>query len=77
MKREKKDDVDWNKIALVVAFMRRGLKALDRANDKTIIGALIKFGNPMSEMETVSRQSDGIKEAFGKQDAEARSPSSQ
>jgi len=59
------EDVDWRRVALVVGFMRRGLRGLDRAHDRTVVGGLIKFGSPMSEMAVVEKHSKGIKEPFG------------
>ncbi len=65
-----KDDVDWRNVALVVGFMRRALRALERAPDKAITGAMLKFGNPMSEMALVQKPSGGMKEGFDKEDDE-------
>ncbi len=65
-----KDDVDWRNVGLVVSFMRRALRALDRAHDRAIVGAMLKFGNPMSEMALVQKPSGGMKEPFGREDEE-------
>ena len=63
-----RDDADWRHIALVVGFMRRGLRALDRAHDRTIVGGLVKFGNPMSEMVLALRPSEMMKRPFSPED---------
>lgn len=63
-----KDDADWRHVALVVGFMRRGLRALDRAHDSTLVAGLIRFGSPMSEMSITLRPSDGMKRPFTAED---------
>lgn len=62
------ENVDWRDVALVVGFMRRGLRGLDRAKDQTIVGAMVRFGSPMSEMAVVEEPSAGLSEAFGAED---------
>lgn len=62
------DDVDWTKVALVVGFMRRGLRGLDRAKDQTLVAAMIKFGSPMSEMAIVEEEAPELKEALSSMD---------
>lgn len=66
-----KDDVDWTKVALVVSFMRRGIRGLDRADDKRIVGGLIKFGSPMTELGSVEESSPEMDKPFGKEEEEA------
>lgn len=66
-----REDVDWTKVALVVAFIRRGLRALDKAQDRQIVGGLIKFASPMSEAPLVEAKSEWIDKPFGAEDEEA------
>lgn len=61
-------DVDWRNVALVVSFMRRGLRALDGAPDSTIAKGMIKFGSPMSEMAIVVKESPALNQAFRPED---------
>lgn len=64
------DNVDWRHVALVVSFMRRSLAGLDRAKDQTIVGAMVKFGSPMSETAVVDEPSKLMDEPFGPRDEE-------
>lgn len=64
-------EVDWVKVAIVVGFMRRGLRGLDRASDETIVGAMVRFGNPMSERAVVvGREARGMGRPFSKEEEE-------
>jgi cytochrome b pre-mRNA-processing protein 3 len=65
-----REDVDWTKVALVVAFMRRGLRGLDKAQDRQIVGGLIRFASPMSEAAMVDAESEWMNKAFGPEDEE-------
>ncbi|KAI9723507.1 MAG: Protein cbp3, mitochondrial [Chrysothrix sp. TS-e1954] len=63
-----KADVDWKYVALVVGFMRRGVRALDKAGDRAIVGSMVRFGSPMSEMPLVLKPSRGLHEPFNEED---------
>ena len=65
------DDVDWKNVALVVGFMRRGVRALDKAHDRAIVGSMVRFGGPMSELPLVMKPSRGLHEPFGEEDETA------
>lgn len=65
------DDVDWRKVALIVSFTRRALRALDGASDKSISAALVRFGNPMNEAVLVGKPSKGMGKPFSKEDEAA------
>ncbi|KAI9672131.1 MAG: Protein cbp3, mitochondrial [Alyxoria varia] len=64
------ENVDWRHVAQVVAFMRRGLRALDRAPDRLLTSASIKFGNPFGDMESVLAKSKIMDEPFTREDEE-------
>lgn len=66
-----REDVDWSKVALVVSFMRRGLRALDKAQDRQIVGGLIRFASPGNESQMVEVESEWMKKPFEKEDEEA------
>ena len=65
------EDVDWTKVALVVSFMRRGMRALDKADDEVLLNARVRFGDPKAEMSLVEIESEGVQRPFTKEDAEA------
>ncbi|KAB8349474.1 hypothetical protein FH972_023501 [Carpinus fangiana] len=62
------ENADWRDVALVVSFMRRGLRALDKAGDATIATALVRFGTPLTERAIVEEESRGLKAPFGLED---------
>lgn len=64
------ENADWRDVALVVSFMRRGLRALDRAGDGTVASALIRFGTPLTERAIVEGESKGLSAPFGPEDDE-------
>lgn len=66
-----REDVDWTKVALVVSFMRRGLRALDKAQDRQIVGGLVRFASPGTEAAMVGAESEWMKKSFGPEDEEA------
>jgi len=66
-----REDVDWTKVALVVAFMRRGLRGLDKAQDRQVVGGMIRFASPMGEVKTVQAESELMNRPFEQQDEEA------
>lgn len=61
-------EVDWKDVALVTGFVRRGLRALDRASDRTIVAALIQFNSPASETPLVMRPSPLLNKPFSRED---------
>ncbi|KAL9053910.1 MAG: hypothetical protein Q9162_004483 [Coniocarpon cinnabarinum] len=65
------EQVDWRDVAMVTSFMRRGLKALDKAQDKTIASASVRFGSPAGEKAVVSKSSPLMARPLGKEDETA------
>ena len=64
------EQADWRDVALITSFMRRGLKALDGAPDKTLLSASVRFGSPTSETALILKPSNGLNKAFDKGDEE-------
>ena len=62
------ENVDWRDVALLVSFMRRGLKALDGAKDKVLLSASLKFGSPVTDIPIILKPSSGISKDFTKED---------
>lgn len=50
-----REDVDMEKVAMVVSWMRRSLRELERARDQDIAGAEIRFSDPARERAVVER----------------------
>ncbi|KAL2355776.1 ubiquinol-cytochrome C chaperone-domain-containing protein [Cryomyces antarcticus] len=58
------ENVDAEKLALIVAFIRKSLRSLDRMPDEEIAGGRVKFGNPGSEKALVAEDSRLLNEPF-------------
>ncbi|KAF2270220.1 ubiquinol cytochrome-c reductase assembly protein Cbp3 [Lojkania enalia] len=57
-----REDVDFEKLAEIVAYMRRELRRLDQASDDEVAGGKWKFNsNPGREADTVARPSAAMK----------------
>jgi cytochrome b pre-mRNA-processing protein 3 len=53
-----REDVDFNKLAQIVGYMRRELRRLDQASDDQVVDGSWKFvGDPGEEAELVRRPS--------------------
>lgn len=65
-----KDDVDWEDVAMVVSFMRRGLRGLEKADDGQIAASMVRFGSPLSERAIVAQPSRGLARGFSEQEIE-------
>ena len=62
------EQVDWRDVAVVTSFMRRGLRALDKATDRTILSASVRFGSPINEKAIVLKPSQGMSKLFANDD---------
>lgn len=57
-----REDVDFDKLAQVVAYMRREIRRLDQASDDDVAQGLWKFGSdPGREADSVGRVSNMMK----------------
>ena len=58
-----KEDVDFQKLAQVVSYMRREIQRLDKASDDDVANGQWKFqGDPGAESDVVAKPAKGIKE---------------
>ena len=64
------EQADWRDVAMVTSFIRRGIRALDKAQDKTIVSASVRFGSPASEKALVSKPSQVMSTPLTKEDEE-------
>ncbi|KAF3906614.1 hypothetical protein ABW20_dc0108999 [Dactylellina cionopaga] len=56
-----REDMDFQKIAMVVSYARRILSGLDKLDEETVLNAGVYFGNPADEIDTVERFSEYLK----------------
>lgn len=58
------EETDPRHLAVVVAFMRRALKALDDVGDEVVAGGNVRFEYPDKQMALVTPKSRGLEEPF-------------
>ncbi|KAK6543835.1 Protein cbp3, mitochondrial [Orbilia ellipsospora] len=55
-----KEDMDLQKLAIIVSYIRRVLSGLEKLDEETVLSAQVYFGNPMDELAVVEKFSEGF-----------------